>query len=384
VLLLGRLPVFCGKSSEQDGYLCAVSMVAFLSVMLIFLEKLVIKLKLFTDKWSFNEIVSLQPKHEYDSFLANDVNRGFRRYRRYLEETNIPDPHISLVHNPQAAFSQAYILAYPSYQVGRRNDAENVAFVTFASHWIDDIFDGHYTREILDAVPEEEIEELTLEDVCGRLRGIGLEKITQRVLDCAKDKDLVEAGLFRVMIAGLMQHAKKDISDELEKLYRDTYKNGGKLDKELSEKITGLQTHLLLATARTSFGLIIGCETPRASQERNRLDNYACLFDLILSPLVLFHDLPSEVRWEQGELPKCDNTFLDDLIDMAELAVRKLPDYVDQDTVPGHVRAGQLRIVKALYLNLVPRDGEHAFRKRYRKNLDKFIRQLEKGRHVAT
>jgi hypothetical protein len=69
---------------------------------------------------------------------------------------------------------------------------------------------------------------------------------------------------------------------------------------------------------------------------------------------------------------------------MAELAVRKLPDYVDQDTVPGHVRAGQLRIVKALYLNLVPRDGEHAFRKRYRKNLDKFIRQLEKGRHVAT
>ena len=157
VLLCGKLPVFCGKSSEQEGYLCAVSMVAFLSVMLIFLERLVIKLKLFTDKWSFNEIVSLQPNHEYDSFLADDVNRGFRRYRRYLEDTNIPDPHISLVHNPQAAFSQAYILAYPSYQVGRRNDAEDVAFVTFASHWIDDIFDGHYTKEILDGVPEEEM-----------------------------------------------------------------------------------------------------------------------------------------------------------------------------------------------------------------------------------
>ena len=383
VFFCRKLQIFCGESSKKDGYLFAVSTVAFLSILLIFLEKFVIKLKLFTDKWSFSEIVSLQHLHKYDSFLADDVNRGFRRYRRYLEETNIPDPHISLVHNPQAAFSQAYILAYPSYQVGKRNDAGDVAFVTFASHWIDDIFDGYYTREILDAVPEEEMEKLTLPSVCNLLRGIGIKRMAQHILHCAKDKELVESGLFRVMLAGLLQHAKKDIMDELEKLYRDTYRNKEKLDKELGEKVDSLEINLLLATARTSFGLILGCESPRNSQERNKLDNYACLFDLILCPLVLFHDLSSEIRWEQGTLPKPSRNFLDNLIDISKLAVRKLPDYMDQDTVPGHVRAEQLRIVMNLYLDLVPKDGKNIFKKEYKEYLGKFITKLEEGRHLA-
>jgi hypothetical protein len=382
-LFASELGVYCGKSSDHGGYLYAVSSIAILSIMLIILEKRFIKPRFLTDKWSFNEILNLSPKHEYDPFLGNDVNRGFRRYKRYLDETNIPDPHISLVHNPQATFSQAYILAYPSYRTGRRDDAEDIAFVTFASHWIDDCFDAIYATEILDEVGEEEMEKLTLESVCGRMKDIGIDKMAQHVLDCAKDKELVEAGLFRVMLAGLIQRAPADITDELVKLYRETYKNKEKLDKQLADKIDNVDTELLLATARTSFGLILGCESPRDSQERNHLDSYACLFDLILCPLVLFHDLPSETRWEQGNLPTAGTKLFNDLIDIAELAVQKLPDYVGQDAVRGAVRAKQLQIVRDLYLDLVPRDGKDGFKRKYSKQLNEFIRELEKGRHTA-
>ena len=144
-----------------------------------------------------------------------------------------------------------------------------------------------------------------------------------------------------------------------------------------------MDTSLLLATARTSFGLILGCESPVDSRERNKLDSYACLFDLILCPLVLFHDLPSEIRWEQGTLPKLSRKFLNALIDMSRLAVKKLPDYMDQDAVPGHVRANQLEILRDLYLDLVPKDGKDGFKKNYRKQLDNFIDKLEEGRHDA-
>lgn len=383
VILASKMDVYCGKSSEQDGYLYAVSSIGILSIILIILEKRFIKPRFLTDKWSFNEILNLSPKHEYESFLADDVNRGFRRYKRCLDETNIPDPHISLVHNPQATFSQAYILAYPSYHVGRSGDASDIAFVTFAVHWIDDCFDAVYAREILDEVAEEEIEKLTFQDVCKRMKDIGIQKIARHVLYCAKDLELVEAGLFRVMLAGLIQRSKLDIKDELVKLYRDTYRNKERLDKELGDKVNGLEVDLLLSTARTSFGLILGCESPRDSHERNNLDSYACLFDLILCPMVLFHDLPNEVRWEGGELPMPNKDFLGNLIDLANLAVKKLPDFVDQDAVPGHVRAAQLRIVKNLYFDFVPEDGKDGFKKNYSKQLDKFIYKLEEGRHIA-
>ena len=67
---------------------------------------------------------------------------------------------------------------------------------------------------------------------------------------------------------------------------------------------------------------------------------------------------------------------------MAKLAVEKLPDYKDQDVVPGHVRAEQLEIVRDLYLGFVP-DGEGVFQEEYKENLDEFINILKKGRHDA-
>jgi len=382
VIFCTSLGFFCDKSSAYAGYIYAVVCAAILSIILIVLEKYVIKPKLSRDSWTFNEIRYLRD-HAYEPILAEYVNRAFRRYERCVDETNLSNPHISLVHSPQAVFSQAYILAYPSYQCSEIDDAINIAFVTFASHWIDDCFDAIYRKEILDDIrSKEKLQKLTFKIVCKQMQNsINIKNMVNDILECAKEEELVESGLFRVMLGGLIQHAPSDVKDDLVKLYRETYKNRGKLNKELAKKIDLLDADLLLATAHTSFGLILGCERSKDSQDKNQLDDIASIFDFILCPLVMFHDLPTEIRCEGGALPKCDFRFLDNLLDMAKLAVEKLPLFINQDTVFGHVRAKQLKIVRDLYFDLIPQ-SEVKFKEQYGQYLDEFIGLFDKGQPV--
>jgi len=212
------------------------------------------------------------------------------------------------------------------------------------------------------------------------MEGLGIKGMCKKTIACAKEKALVKSGLLRVMLAGLIQHAQADIADELESLYREVYRTG--LDASLAGTLDTLELRFLLAMARTSFSLILGCESPRGSETRERLASLSFVFDLILCPLVLFHDLPAEARWEQGQLPVCDDDLCHVLINMAKRATEELPGYLDQDVMLGHVRADQLRIVKGLYLPLLP-DDRTEFKRRYEEQLDVFIDIFAKGRHDA-
>lgn len=375
VIAYRKLGLFFETSSSKTGYLQAVTSVAILSIVLVVIERYISKPRLPSDYWSFAEIKRLRPG-QYEKPLVKCVNKGFNRYKRRLEETNISDPHISLVHNPQAVFSQAYILAYPSYRRRNLRDAERIAFVTFATHWIDDCFDGIYNRDVLDKLTVEKARALDSEKLCHLMKDLEINIMRRYILKkCAKDKELVDSGLFRVMLAGLIQHAAEPIEEVLTELYREVYKI--KLDVELAEKIDSLDRTCLLAMARTSLGLILGCESPKKSEKREDLTSLACIFDLILCPLVLFHDLETEAKWEEGILPECNESLFNKLIEMAKLAVQKLPAYINQDVMRGAVRVQQLRLVRDLYLELVPKKPE--FKDPYKAQLEEFIEIFAKG-----
>ena len=134
--------------------------------------------------------------------------RGAKRFMHDIGEQDFQNTCVSKVHDFKTILYQSVILLYPHQEPkssdSTRRIAPGIMYAILAVHWIDDFFDA----EIYDGVGDLEYHKKLADSLAGsvHLRRV-VRALKHRTRVSAVGKSIIDDGLRRLILGGLMQHA---------------------------------------------------------------------------------------------------------------------------------------------------------------------------------
>lgn len=273
---------------EDQNYILAYAVVVFLSILLSLLEYVATHLSssLLT---SLRKLRTDCPAQEQ----LKAVEKGAKDWIRFLDWRMLPTKDLSLVHRPEIIGKQALILAAPYWNGERADDtskfiARRIAFLTYASHWIDDHFDPHHDvsagshNRFQNWNPDEFIRH------DARLQGLiaHMEKTVHR-----NNRAQVTRAVIRIIYGGLIQNA--DTEDRLRTLL-DAY--CGYISQTISPEIAQQYVCLLSSdyrmlpwlTTKVVIELFDSCSVTFDVDK-------AEFYNLLYGPILYYQDIREEI-----------------------------------------------------------------------------------------
>jgi hypothetical protein len=247
-------------------------------------------------------------------------------------------PHISAVHSYEDVAVQAFIAALPS--LGRPAEMVRKAYFTYATHWIDDVFDQfNFGPALLRDVRRERRD---LSAVLVRLPWTA--PVIDSLYASRADAWAIQKGLHRLLYGALINHATSEDEharylEEHAELFCDD------VDARLCRRITaGVSPAVLGLTNKTAQELWFGCEPVYDP-------NLAALYTLLYTPAFYHHD-DREER-ESLELTTCRRHRFTrhDLTGLITLFAEEIDAY-DDPRRPA--RFAQLALVVRAFDGLLP------------------------------
>lgn len=257
------------------------------------------------------------------------ILRGIREGREQFERSVSSSSHRSRVHSIRDVEVQAFILALPS----RGCDAEvrRKAYLTFATHWVDDCFDQFEFEPTI----KHEIKRYRtdLKKVLGFF-GPELATVVEGLYANSLHHAATDQGIHRLLYGGLLAHAESR-EEQQEYLMEHAEIFLGDLDTRLAQRIRERLSPLMIGlTNKTAQEFWFACEEPYEP-------SVAALYTLVATPAIYLHDWREEAQEHEAQFlydePPSDQDLLV-MIDLFEWGVHR---YIDERK---HLRFEQLRL----------------------------------------
>lgn len=308
--------------------------------------------------------------------LLRLIKRGAKSWVHWLELHMFPPEDLSKVHDPSVVALQAIILSLPYWeskaQPGRSGSlarnylVKDIAFLTYAAHWIDDQFDplrapgdelyhAFQTQSPCEVCPEdgrmkELIRRMTLKTPYERLQQL----LAHKILGVPGSRqDYIERAVTRIIFGGYIQNAATP--ERLQMLLSNYV-------AFISEGL-GPEIQQYYANMVASGRLIPIWVTTKVVIELwdNRIEGFtldkAEFFNLLYGPILFYQDIDREQEQEHfgggfGKPAEQGLPTLSELLAMinfcAELEKKLFPIGLPQD------RHMQLEILRGMYRNALP------------------------------
>lgn len=255
-------------------------------------------------------------------------------------------PHLSSVHSYDDVEVQALILVIPSLNAAKMRMK---AFLTYATHWIDDLFD----RFKFEPAIKEKIksERLNLKSVL-LILGCEFSEMFQSLFRYSVHPAAIEKGIHRLLYGGLINHADSLLEQQQYlREHADLFVNDlhPHLQMEISQKLDPL---ILSLTNKSAQEFWCACEDTYDP-------NVVALYSLLYTPALYFHDdeqerLEQELQFVDTPLPS-----VDELIIMIQFFRTMNDQYNDPRRT---LRAKQLRILLEAFEGVLPAEISRAYR----------------------
>jgi hypothetical protein len=224
----------------------------------------------------------------------------------------------SAVHDYQDIEVHAFILGIVS--AGRPVEVRTKSFLTYASHWIDDFFDGDLENGNFSQLMADRHDIATALTNMGASGAVGF-----AMAERARHPMAVYKALHRMLYGGLVQRSGD--RTQRESLVREYACVANQfVDRELVEEIRQLQPAAYWATNKTVLELLYAAE--------ERLDyTTAELWNLVYAPAIYYQDADAEresgeLSFEEDEAPR-----LEEMIRMIRVGARRLAERVERNSL---------------------------------------------------
>ncbi|MBI1850334.1 MAG: hypothetical protein HYR85_08330 [Planctomycetes bacterium] len=234
------------------------------------------------------------------------IKRGAVEWARCLDWLGLNPVHISRVHGIDETYSQAVILCLPywacdnvekypwaSGEVDWRRSAaaltERIAYLTFAAHWIDDLFDGADYQWGSGQARDNALE--TKGDLTALMSAApAVERAVQRMLAIVNSdqREAAIRGIRRIVLGGCIQNARTVVERiALEKMYAELVREAVTPGSTLFRGISGLRPGALWATSKVVMELLHSCEPGYVAET-------AEAYNLLYAPILYYQDIAME------------------------------------------------------------------------------------------
>jgi hypothetical protein len=224
----------------------------------------------------------------------------------------------SAVHDYQDIEVHAFILGIVS--AGRPEEVQTKSFLTYASHWIDDFFDGDMENGNFSQLLADRHDIATALTNMGPSGAVGF-----AMAERARHPMAVYKALHRMLYGGLVQRSGDRI--QRESLVGEYACLANQfVDRELVEEIGRLQPQAYWATNKTVLELLCAAE--------ERLDfTTAELWNLVYAPAIYYQDADAErergeLSFEEEEAPR-----LGEMIRMIRVGARRLAERFERNSL---------------------------------------------------
>lgn len=222
----------------------------------------------------------------------------------------------SAVHDYQDIEVHAFILGIVS--AGRWEEVQTKSFLTYASHWIDDFFDGDQENGNFSQLLADR------HDIVAALTNMGASgSVGFAMTERTRHPRAVYKALHRMLYGGLVQRSgdriqRKSLVGEYASVANQF------VDRELVEEIGRIQPEAYWATNKTVLELLCAAE--------EQIDyTTAELWNLVYAPAIYYQDADAErergeLSFEEEEAPR-----LGEMIRMIRVGARRLAERSERD-----------------------------------------------------
>lgn len=239
----------------------------------------------------------------------------------------------SAVHDDREIEIHAFILGIVS--VDRWREVETKSFLTYASHWIDDFFDGDLGNGNFDRLSADR------HDVRKALANMGqIGMVGFAMADRARHPQGVFKGLHRMLYGGLVQRSVEQAARK--QLVREYASVASQfVDPEIMGQIRQLQPEAYWSTNKTVLELLFAAE--------EELDyTQAELWNLVYAPAIYYQDADEERTHGELSFTLDEAPRLEEMVKMVRLGIRHLT----QRYRPNDLNLQQLRFAEQALPNL--------------------------------
>ncbi|MFZ1218845.1 MAG: hypothetical protein WAO00_06090 [Chthoniobacterales bacterium] len=249
--------------------------------------------------------------------LTSSVSKAYHHMSRTISLTNEPAVHCSLVHPLDDVVFQAYALAIPAKALVKNAGAtmQAAAEVTFAAHWLDDAFDClGYDRLTADHTSSREFDIRTMDTnaLAEYYHPYGIRRVLVEIKARTHWAEGSESGLMRIICGGFIQGLEgKHRTAAVARVRSDVLR--GISDKDLALVIERANEAFLWGITKSDMPLVLSIYLTGD----HRVHAASVVLDALFMPLLVWHDLETELSRESVPMEGFENKGIKEELDEA-------------------------------------------------------------------